>query len=55
VQKKQKGTFQLINAAMEINKYTIQDANLPPLVNKFLEEFAGCSIALLIDLFLGYN
>ena len=55
VQKKQKGTFQLINAAIKMNKHIIWNANLLLLVNEFLEEFASCSVTLLIDLFLGYN
>ena len=44
-----------MNAAIEINKHTIQDANLPLLVDEFSEEFAGCQIALIIDFFSRYD
>jgi hypothetical protein len=40
---------------MEINKHTIQDANLPPSVDKFSKEFASCQIASLIDFFSRYD
>ena len=40
---------------MEINKYTVQNANLPPSVDKFSEEFASCQMALLINFFSRYN
>jgi hypothetical protein len=33
----------------------LRDANLPPLVDEFLEEFIGCVAALFIDFFSGYN
>jgi hypothetical protein len=40
--KKKSGKYRLINAAIEINKRSIRDANLPPSVDEFSEEFAGC-------------
>ena len=40
---------------MEINKHTVRDANLPPSVDEFSEEFAGCQMASLIDFFSGYD
>ena len=40
---------------MEINKHTIQDANLPLSVNEFSKEFASCQIALIIDFFSKYD
>lgn len=40
---------------MEVNQITLKDANLPPQVDEFSEEFAGCAIASLIDLFSGYD
>jgi len=45
----------LINAAVEMNRRTIRDANLPLSVDEFSEEFAGCQMALIIDLFSGYD
>ena len=53
--KKEKGKYRLINAAMEVNKRSIRDANLPPSADEFSEEFAGCKIASLINFFSGYN
>lgn len=40
---------------MKINSVRVREANLPPLVNEFLEEFADCSCASLIDFFSSYN
>ena len=55
VKKKEKNKYRLINAALDMNKVTIRDANLPPSVDEFSEDFAGCHIASLIDLFSGYD
>jgi hypothetical protein len=55
VEKKVKKTYRLINAAIKMNSVTLQDANLPLTVDEFLEEFARCFCALLIDFFLGYD
>ena len=53
--KKKSGKYRMVNAAMNINKVTIRDANLPPSVDKFLEEFAGMHMTSLVDFFSGYN
>jgi Reverse transcriptase (RNA-dependent DNA polymerase) len=53
--KKKNGKYRLVNAAMEYNKCTIRDANLPPSVDEFSEEFAGCKLTSLIDFFSGYD
>jgi hypothetical protein len=53
--KKKSSKYKLVNATMEINKHSIQDANLPLSIDKFSEEFVGCQIALLINLFSGYD
>ena len=55
VAKKAKGQYWLVNACMEMNQYTIQDANLPPSVDEFSEEFVGCQMSSLINWFSGYN
>ena len=55
VAKKAAGTYRLINAAMKMNSVTLRDANLPPSVDEFSEEFAGCQVASLIDFFSGYD
>jgi hypothetical protein len=53
--KKEPNAYRLINSAIEMNRQTIRDANLPPSVDEFSEEFAGCKIASLIDFFSGYD
>ena len=53
--RKKSGKYRLVNAAMEINKHTVRDANLPPSVDEFSEEFAGCQMASMIDFFSGYD
>ena len=53
--KKKSGKYRMVNAAMNINKVTIRDANLPPSVDEFSEEFAGMHITSLIDFFSGYD
>jgi hypothetical protein len=55
VAKKMAGTYRLINAAMKMNSVTLRDSNLPPSVDEFSEEFAGCHISSLIDFFSGYD
>ena len=55
VEKKEKGRYRIINAALDMNRVTIRDANLPPSADEFSEEFAGCQIASLIDFFAGYD
>ena len=47
--KKSGGRYRLINAAMEMNRVTVRDANLPPATDEFAEEFAGNVMASLID------
>jgi transposase InsO family protein len=54
VKKKDKG-YRLINNAVNINRVTVRDANLPPNPDEFSEEFAGCHIVSLIDFFSGYD
>ena len=55
VAKKEVREYQLINIVIKINKVMLRDANLPPLVDKFLEEFVGYMAALLVDFFSKYN
>jgi len=55
VAKKEPGTYRLINAAMKMNSVTMRDANMPPSVDEFSEEFAGCQCASLVDFFSGYD
>jgi hypothetical protein len=55
VKKKKPGDYRLINSATHLNAVTRRDANLPPSVNEFAEEFIGCYITSLVDLYSGYN
>jgi hypothetical protein len=55
VKKKKPGEYRLINSATHLNAVTRRDANLPPSVDEFANEFAGCHIASLVDLYSGYD
>jgi hypothetical protein len=55
VAKKEKGSYRLIVAAQNINKVTIRDANMPPNMDEFSEEFSCCVVASLLDFFSGYD
>ena len=52
---KENRKYQLINAAVFLNKVSIKDANLPLSANEFLEDFSGMAIASVVDLFSGYD
>ena len=47
--------YRLVNVAVELNRVTIRDANLPSSADKFSEEFASYTISSLIDFFSGYD
>ncbi len=53
VKKSTQGKYRLVNFAVELNRVTIRDANLPSSADEFSEEFAGCTISSLIDFFSG--
>ena len=55
VKKSEAGKYRLINAAMYINKVTIRDANIPPNIEQFAEEFAGMQAVSLVDMQSGYD
>ena len=55
VKKKTPGDYKLINSATHLNTVTRLDANLLPSVDEFAEEFAGCYIISLVDLYSGYD
>ncbi len=55
VKKSTPGKYQLVNVAVELNRVTVRDANLPSSADEFFEEFAICAISSLIDFFSGYN
>ena len=53
--KKKSGAYRMVDTAMYMNKVTIKDANLPPDVDEFSEDFAGMQISSLIDYYSGYD
>jgi hypothetical protein len=55
VKKKKPGDYRLINSVTHLNIVTRRDANLPPFVDEFTEEFIGYYVASLVDLYSGYN
>jgi hypothetical protein len=55
VKKKKLGEYRLINSAIYLNIITRRDANLPPFIDKFTDEFAGYYIISLVNLYSGYN
>jgi hypothetical protein len=55
VKKKKPGDYKLINSATHLNTVTRRDTNLLPSINEFAEEFIGCHITSLVDLYSGYN
>jgi hypothetical protein len=55
VKKKKPGEYRLINLAIYLNIVTRRDTNLPPSIDEFIDEFAGCYIISLVNLYSGYN
>src|SRR6266498_286730 len=55
IKKKEKGKYRLINITIEINRVTIRNANFPPSINEFFEEFIRYIIVFLIDFFSSYD
>jgi hypothetical protein len=55
VKKKKPGDYRLINSAIYLNIVKRRNINLPPFVDEFIEEFIGCYITSLINLYSGYN
>ena len=53
--KRTPGKYWLVNVAVELNRFTVRDANLPPSADEFPEELAGFAISSLIDFFSGYD
>ena len=54
MQKKNK-KYRLINSVTNINRVIIKDTNLPPVIDEFLEEFAGRAIGSYLDFYSRYN
>jgi hypothetical protein len=55
VKKKKPREYKLINLAIYLNIIIRRDTNLPPFINKFVNEFIGYYIISLVDLYSSYN
>jgi len=55
ISKKEHKKYRLINAAININRVTIRDANLPLYTNEFSKEFIGYKVISLVNFFSRYN
>src|SRR6266536_2227240 len=55
VKKKEGDKYRLINNAVEINRITFRNGNLPLIINEFSEKFNNYIITSLINFFSGYN
>ena len=55
VKKKKLREYRLINLTIYLNIVIRQDINLPPSINEFIDEFIGCYIISLADLYFNYN
>ena len=55
VKKKKLREYRLINLAIYLNVIIRRDANLPPFINKFINEFIGYYIISLVNLYSSYN
>jgi hypothetical protein len=53
--KKDKISYQLVNAAIEMNRVIIKDANMPSSADEFAEKFSGYAIISLINFFSKYD
>ena len=53
--KKGNRKYQLINTVVFLNRVLVKNINLLPSADKFLEEFGGMIVTLIVDLFLGYD
>ena len=53
--KKKSEKYQIINVTINMNQYTVWDANLSSIIEKFTEKNVKIIIALLIDFYFEYN
>ena len=49
MEKKEKGSWRLVNDIQPLNGVTIRDSGMPPSVDEFSEDFAGYPITSSID------
>jgi hypothetical protein len=53
--KKKNKKYRFVNHAVEFNRYTIRDANLPLNFNIFFEKFVKYAVAFFINFFSDYD
>ena len=53
--KKKCGKYHIVNAAMNVNQYTIYNTNLPLNVKKFVKRSARMTVASLVNFYSKYN
>ena len=52
---KKNGGFRIVHDLQPLNKVTIRDAGLLPIVDDFVESYAGCQCYTVFDLFWGFD
>lgn len=52
---KKNGKLRIVHDLQPLNKVSIRDAGLPPILDDFVEPFAGCQCYTVFDLFWGFD
>lgn len=52
---KKDGSLRIVHDLQPLNAVSIRDAGLPPILDDFVEPFAGCQIYTVFDLYWGYD
>ena len=55
VPKKEKGKVRIVHDLQDLNRVTIKDAGVPPVIDEVIEETAGRVIYSLVDVLVGYD
>jgi hypothetical protein len=55
VAKKEKGKVRIVHSLEPLNAVTIRDAGVPPVLDEFVENFAGRACTSVFDLYSGYD
>jgi hypothetical protein len=53
--KKPNGKFRIVHDLQTLNSITIRDSGLPPIMDAFVEQFAGRACYTMADIFVGYD
>ena len=52
---KKNGKLRIVHDLQQLNSITIRDAGMPPILDNFVEPFAGCQCYTVFDLFWGFD